>query len=95
MPDNPSKLQNVQLPTESSDGLRPRVVEADGSTGGVIDGSAVTGAAEQNVEDCGGNCEDPDGCKLWGCGVWWRNVMDRLVEACNNLDSRRTQRDLP
>lgn len=57
MPDNPSKLQNIQLPTQPSDGLAPGVVEADGLTGGEIDSSPITGAAEKSVERRPCDCE--------------------------------------
>lgn len=57
MPDNPSKLQNIQPPTQPSDCLSPGVVEADGSAGGEIESSPVTGAAEKSVERRPCDCE--------------------------------------
>lgn len=58
MADNPSKLQNIQLPTQPSDGLASGVVETDSLAGGAIDGGTVTGAAEKGVERRPCDCKD-------------------------------------
>ena len=59
MPDNPSKLQNVQLTGEPSDGLCSGVVKPQsGDRGAILDGG-IPSAAEQNVERRPCDCEKP------------------------------------
>lgn len=58
MPDNPSKFQNIQPPTQPSDGLSSGIVETDSLTGGEIDGGPVTGAAKQGIEGLAAYMED-------------------------------------
>ena len=86
MPDNSSKLQNVQLTGEPSDGLRAGVVKTDSLAGGAIGNSLVSGATEQNIEGCGGDCKTPITCAHVGL---CRNY------ALKYCDSRATKRNLP
>lgn len=58
MSNNSSKLQNIQPPTQPSDGLSSGVVEPDSLTGGQIDGGPITGAAEENIERRTCDCKD-------------------------------------
>lgn len=57
MPDNPSKLQNIQLPAKSGDSLRTGVVEADTSAGGDGKSGLVPSAAKEGVERRACDCE--------------------------------------
>jgi len=57
MPDNSSKLQNVQLPTEPGDSLAPRIMEPQGGDGGAILDSGIPSAAKEGVEGRACDCE--------------------------------------
>ena len=91
MPDNPSKLQNVQLTGEPSDCLAAGVVKPDGSAGGAIPDGGIPSAAEQNIERRPCDCKDTikvDGYIRLCCGYMW-------VEIPKDVYCRARERHLP
>lgn len=95
MPDNPSKLQNIQLPAEPSDGLGSGVVKTDCGNGGAIDSGPSPSAAKENVERRPCDCENAVKNSENGIFVYYPNC--RLVgkKRPKNIYCRLTQRNLP
>lgn len=88
MADNPSKLQNIQLPAQAGDSLATGVVETNGLDRGQIDGSGVPGASKEGVERRACDCEHPFGGVI-ACGLLgWLHDPEKVY-------CRKTKRNLP